>query len=131
MTRQRWQKYWESIQSEQELGEDDAYEEYLADQSLDVPETDPDVTRVNEFSMAWQKSLPGYKCVLQHEVMDWGGYMKTGWFLLVDFDSEYAIIARYDEKLLLQQSVRHGLQRAYVARSSQNASFYGRATCGP
>lgn len=99
MTRHSFQRYWESIQTEHELGEDDAdsLEEYHADQSLDVPKTDLDEPLINEYRWAWENALPGYKCVLQHVVEDWGGYEKTGWFLLVNYECEFAIIVKYDE----------------------------------
>ena len=46
---------------------------------------------------AWEKTLPGYRCILQH-VLDRQGYDESGWFVLVHYESESAVIAKYDEQ---------------------------------
>lgn len=43
----------------------------------------------------WERDFPGYVCILQHVVTQGQDFCKTGWFLLVNFDSNSAIIIEF------------------------------------
>lgn len=83
-------------ESEQTEGEADALYEFNDDMS-DNSELLVQETKSEVFMHAWQKRLPGYVCVLQHIVEDYG-YDKKGWFVLVNYETRLALIAKFDEQ---------------------------------
>ena len=96
MLRRFGQDSWADVADEQVWGEQEGLEEYVDDQSSQGKQSIC-VENENLFTRDWERCLPGYKCVLQHIVEDWG-YEKEGWFVLVNFDSNSAVIASFAEQ---------------------------------
>ncbi|DBA66450.1 TPA: hypothetical protein ACH3X2_002427 [Trebouxia sp. C0005] len=83
---------------EQVQGEQDALDD-VSESSQGTGHDEVEDTQINHnpYQHAWQKCLPGYSCVIQHIVEDYG-YDKNGWFVLVNYETELAIIASFDEQ---------------------------------
>lgn len=91
MPRRFSQDSWKQVADDQLWGEYEGVEEYVDNQSSICVQDETLSTH------AWERCLPGHKCVLQHVVEDWG-YEREGWFVLVNYESKSAVIASFDEK---------------------------------
>lgn len=77
----------------QDLAENDVNEEYLDDQSLSSFQG----SKQDESLYGCEEHLPGYKCIMEHMVAHYG-HEKSGWFVLVNYDSKSAVIANFEEE---------------------------------
>lgn len=91
---------WRHLRDAQELGERDGLDEYYCDSSSSDSarlQNDKDQSVCNASKRDWERSLPDYKCILEHVVEDYGWH-KEGWFVLVNYNRQTSIIANFMEE---------------------------------